>query len=184
MKLHKQDLQTIIANTEAPTFENTNAAYDRTGSVLSKVISVCSNMCSSLNMDELQQVQTDMVPILSRHSSATYALPGLFEKIQTVFDQRNNLGHTAEQIRLVERFHIDFSRQGASFSAEEKKEYADITAKLASLQTEFAQNVMKDKETFEIVLFKEASNLSANRMEKEMAKETPGELSCFECMYR
>ena len=174
MKLHKQDLQSIIANTEAPTFENTIAAYDRTGSVLSKVSAVFGNMCSSLNTDELKQVQTDMVPILSRHSSSTYTLPGLFEKIQTVYDQRNDLGLTGEQIRLVERFHIDFSRQGASFSAEEKIEYADIKAKLASFQTEFAQNVMKDEETFEIVLSKEdMEGCSESLIEaaKEAAKE-------------
>eukprot|EP00979_Chaetoceros_neogracilis_P010883 scaffold2612_cov267-Chaetoceros_neogracile.AAC.76 len=174
MKLHKQDLQTITTNAEAPTFENTIAAYDRTGSVLSQVSAVFGNMCSSLNTDELKEVQKEMVPILSRHSSSTYTLPGLFEKIQAIYEQRNDLGLTAEQVRLVERFHIDFSRQGAAFSEEEKQEYADIKAKLASLQTEFAQNVMKDEETFEIVLSKddmEGCPESLIEAAKEAAKE-------------
>lgn len=174
MKLHKQDLQTITTNAEAPTFENTIAAYDRTGSVLSQVSAVFGNMCSSLNTDELKEVQKEMVPILSRHSSSTYTLPGLFEKIQAIYEQRNDLGLTAEQVRLVERFYIDFSRQGAAFSEEEKQEYADIKAKLASLQTEFAQNVMKDEETFEIVLSKddmEGCPESLIEAAKEAAKE-------------
>lgn len=97
-----------------------------------------------------------MVPILSRHSSSTITLPGLFEKIDHVYtnlESRTDL--TTEQKRLVERFHMDFTRQGASFSPEEKKEYADIKAKLASLMTQFSQNVMKDEELFEIVLSKD-----------------------------
>ena len=97
-----------------------------------------------------------MVPILSRHSSSTYALPGLFEKIDHVYkhlDNRTDL--STEQRRLVERFHMDFTRQGASFTPDQKKEYADIKAKLASLMTQFSQNVMKDEELFEIVLSKD-----------------------------
>jgi peptidyl-dipeptidase Dcp len=105
---------------------------------------------------ELKEVQTEMVPILSRHSSSTYTLPGLFEKIDTVFQNLSDDDElTHEQKRLVQRFHMDFTRQGASFSTEEKKEYADIKAKLASLQTQFAQNVMKDEELFEIILSKD-----------------------------
>lgn len=156
MEAHLSDLQSIVDNKEDPTFENTIVAYDQAGSVLSKVNLVFSNMCSSLNTDELKEVQTEMVPILSRHSSSTTVLPGLFEKIDSVYQSlgdRDDL--TPEQIRLVERFHLDFKRQGASFSSEEKKEYANIKAKLASLMTEFSQNVMKDEELFEIVLSKD-----------------------------
>eukprot|EP00555_Chaetoceros_dichaeta_P010367 CAMPEP_0198270160 /NCGR_PEP_ID=MMETSP1447-20131203/43996_1 /TAXON_ID=420782 /ORGANISM="Chaetoceros dichaeta, Strain CCMP1751" /LENGTH=765 /DNA_ID=CAMNT_0043962049 /DNA_START=1 /DNA_END=2295 /DNA_ORIENTATION=+ len=153
MEEHLTDLQTIVDEDKPPTFENTIAAYDRAGGLLSKIKLVFSNMCASLNTDELKIVQTEIVPILSRHSSRTYALPGLFEKIDAVY-QANNKTLTPEQTRLVERFHIDFNKQGANFDAAQKKEYADISAKLASLSTEFAQNVMKDEETFEIVLSK------------------------------
>eukprot|EP00957_Ditylum_brightwellii_P164239 12504156-Ditylum_brightwellii.AAC.1 len=83
-----------------------------------------------------------MVPLLSRHRSATYTMPGLFEKIQAVYnlrlDSASNL--TDEQVRLVERVHMDFTRAGANFGEEEKKEYAEIQAQLASLQTQFQQN--------------------------------------------
>jgi peptidyl-dipeptidase Dcp len=152
MAQHKADLQAIVDNTDTPTFENTIAEYDRTGPLLDRVSHVFSNMCSSLNTDELKSIQTEMVPLLSRHSSSTYTLEGLFEKIQTVYNQRETLELTPEQIRLVERLNMDFTRQGASFSPEEKKEYADIKARLAELMTEFSQNVMKDEETYEILL--------------------------------
>ena len=112
--------------------------------------------CLSLNTDELQLVQKEMSPILSRHHSSTYTLEGLFERIH-VIHKKVHLLHdlTLEQKRLVERLHMDFKRQGANFTDDEKKEYADIKAKLASLTTEFAQNVMKDEENYEIILSKE-----------------------------
>jgi len=155
MAAHLSDLQNIVDNSDEATFENTVATYDHAGSLLGKIESVFGNMCSSLNTDELKEVQTEMVPILSRHSSSTYAFDGLFERIDAVFQKRDSLDLSLEQKRLVERFHIDFTRQGANFSEEEMKEYADIKATLASLQTRFSQNVMKDEETYELILSKE-----------------------------
>ena len=154
MAAHLSDLQAIVDDPAAPTFENTIAAYDRTGRLLSKVRHVFSNFCSSLNTDDLKEIQKELVPVLSRHSSAAYTLPGLFDKIEAVHERRHEAaaGLDPEQIRLIERLHLDFTREGAHFGPEKKKEYADIKAQLASLCTEFGQNVMKDEETSEIVL--------------------------------
>ena len=156
MKQHIDDLQAIVDNPDPPTFENVIEAYDRSGRMFDRVRGVYSNMCSSLNTDELQLVQTKMSPILSRHSSKATTLPGLFEKINSVFEKRNELeGLNQEQIRLIERIHMDFTRAGANFDEDAKKEYAEIKAELASLMTEFMQNVMKDESTYELVLTKE-----------------------------
>lgn len=143
MKQHLSDLQAIIDNPAEPTFDNTIAAYDRAGALLSRVSSVFSNFCSSLNTDELKEVQKEIVPILSRHSSTTYTLPGLFERISAVFDKRHDIeGLTPEQIRLIERLRLDFTRQGAHFNEEQKKEYADLKANLARLCTEFGKTFL------------------------------------------
>eukprot|EP00339_Tiarina_fusa_P028626 CAMPEP_0117068952 /NCGR_PEP_ID=MMETSP0472-20121206/48329_1 /TAXON_ID=693140 ORGANISM="Tiarina fusus, Strain LIS" /NCGR_SAMPLE_ID=MMETSP0472 /ASSEMBLY_ACC=CAM_ASM_000603 /LENGTH=126 /DNA_ID=CAMNT_0004791229 /DNA_START=151 /DNA_END=528 /DNA_ORIENTATION=+ len=88
MKAHLTDLQAIIDNPDSPTFENVIQAYDLSGSLLSKVSGVYGNMCSSMNTEELQSVQTELSPILSRHRSKTYTLPGLFEKIDQVHQTR------------------------------------------------------------------------------------------------
>jgi len=123
---------------------------------LDRVGGVFGNMCSSQNTPELQAVQTEMTPILSRHGSATFTLPGLFDKVQQVYqnmDEDSSL--TPEDRRLTERIHLDFTRSGAHFDAEKQKENADIVAKLASLLTEFSQNVLKDEETYELVLQKD-----------------------------
>ena len=141
MEEHLKDLQAIVDNPEPPTFENVMVAYDRAGSTMDKVAGVFGNMCSSQNTPELQAIQTEMTPILSRHGSATFTLPGLFEKVKTVYegmDQDASL--TSEDRRLTERCFLDFTRSGAHFDAEKQKENADIVAKLASLLTEFSQN--------------------------------------------
>jgi len=158
MEDHLKDLQAIVDNPDPPTFENVMVAYDRAGKVLDRVGGVFGNMCSSQNTPELQAVQTEMTPILSRHGSATFTLPGLFDKVQQVY--QNNMDEdssslTPEDRRLTERIHLDFTRSGAHFDAEKQKENADIVAKLASLLTEFSQNVLKDEETYELVLKKD-----------------------------
>jgi peptidyl-dipeptidase Dcp len=148
MEEHLRDLQDIVDNPELPTFENVMIPYDRAGSILGKVGGVFGNMCSSQNTPELQAVQTEMTPILSRHNSATFTLQGLFQKVEQVYrDQQQEQEETndddsltSEDRRLVERIYLDFTRSGAHFDTDKQKENADIGAKLASLITEFSQN--------------------------------------------
>jgi len=154
MEEHVADLQLIVDDDAEPSFERVVVRFDRAGSTYSKVASVFSNLCSSKNTDELKEVQSKMVPILSKHSSATYFLPGLFEKINICFENRHDEGLNPEQIRLVERVHMDFTRAGTGFDDAKKKEYAELQAQIASLTTQFAQSVMVDEETYEIILSK------------------------------
>eukprot|EP00536_Pseudo-nitzschia_multiseries_P017264 jgi/Psemu1/264158/estExt_Genewise1Plus.C_14590002 len=167
MEEHLGDLRAIVDNPEPPTFENVMVSYDRAGKTLDKVAGVFYNMCSSQNTPELQAVQTELSPILSRHGSAAYTLPGLFPKIETVYKEKQQHQQQKQQqqqqatgtddramedFRLAERIYLDFTRKGAHFSVENQQENADIEAKLASLITEFSQNVLKDEETYELVL--------------------------------
>ncbi|CAB9503088.1 Oligopeptidase A [Seminavis robusta] len=152
MKLELQDVQNIVDNPDPPTFENVIAAFDRAGSVYDKVSSVYGNYCGSLITEDLQEVQTEMSPIMSRHASQCTTLPGLFEKIDAVYQQRHDMKLNSEQLRLVERVHLDFVRAGATLSEADKQEYADLNAELASLTTQFTQNILKDEESYEMVL--------------------------------
>jgi peptidyl-dipeptidase Dcp len=166
MKAHLEDLQAIIDDPEEPTFENTVQAYDQAGHVLDKVSGVFSNMCSSMNTEELQKVQTEMSPILSRHRSKASTLPGLFDKILQVYqtrqdrsedDQQANANNnksssnwTPEQLRLVERIHMDFVRSGAQLDKQAQDELTEIKAQMATLRTQFQQNVLKDESDYEL----------------------------------
>lgn len=170
MRAHLADLQTIVDEPSEATFENVLAAYDRAGALLDRVGSVFSNMCSSLNTDEMQNVQTTMAPLLSRHSSETYQLPGLFAKIDKVHQKRIDLSLTSEQIRLVERIHMDFTRAGAALDQAAQEELCDLEAELASLSTKFQQHVMKDEELWGLELQKsDLTGCSESLMEAAQA---------------
>jgi len=129
MEKHILDLESI-AKSESNSFDDILGAYDRAGSLYSKVGSVYGNFISSLNTDDMQKVQTKMSPTLSRHRSKCYNIPGLFEKIESmndVKDKKLKSGEwTAEQARLAERVYIGFVKNGAKLDEESKKEYADI----------------------------------------------------------
>lgn len=159
MHSHLAELQAIAQNPEPPTFENTVAAYDRAGRHFLRTLNVFSNLCSSSNTPVLQEVETYMSPILSRHESACYQNELLFKRLQTVYqqlqsregDSKSTL--TSEQIRLVERIYLDFTRNGgAHLTKSQQTELADLQAELASLQTEFAQNCLKSESEYELVL--------------------------------
>lgn len=110
MQGHLDDLRAIVDNPESPSFDDVVAAYDRAGHLLERVSGVYSNLGLSLNTESLQAVQTVMSPVLSRHRSKTYTLPGLFAKIDAVYQTRHDdSGLDAEQVRLVERVHMDVS---------------------------------------------------------------------------
>lgn len=147
------ELQAIVDNSDDPTFDNVIVPYDRSGHDMSRISGVYQNLGSSVNTDDMKAVQTRMSPLMSRHSSASYTLPGLFAKIDAVHQKRSSL--TDEQQRLVERIHLDFQREGAAhFSKADQEEYAELSAQLATLCTQFAQNVLKDEETYELRLKK------------------------------
>jgi peptidyl-dipeptidase Dcp len=149
MRAELLDLQAIAATpSEKVDFETIIAAYDRAGSLLGRVGAVFGNMCSSLNTEELQAIQTEMAPVMSRHTSETYQTSGLFHQINSVYQKRFDLGLTEEQIRLTERIHMDFTRAGAALDTAAQEELADLQAELASLSTKFQQNVMKDEEVW------------------------------------
>ena len=156
------ELQHIIENPDDPTFANVIKQYDTCGRLLAKVGGVYGNMCSSMNTPELQRVQTELSPILSRHNSKTFTLPGLFDKIDQVYQHRFDTatsgatskkhGLTPEEVRLIERVHMDFVRSGAQLNSDDQQELADIKAELAELRTKFQQNVMQDEADYELVV--------------------------------
>lgn len=112
MKLQIDELTAIVNNTEPASFENTIAAFDRSGSVFQQVTNMFDNLCSSNGVPELQAVELKMAAPLAAHQNHISSMPGLFDRINKVYESRLDSGLNAEQIRLVERFHLDFVRAG------------------------------------------------------------------------
>lgn len=142
---HQSEVAAIADATEAPSFDNTVAALERSGKALKRVDMVF-NQLSSANTDEaLQAVETEMAPIVTRHWNDVFLNPKLFARVDALFRERAGLGLSDEQMRVLERYHLDFVRSGAALSADERQRYADITERLSVLGTQFGQNVLNDE---------------------------------------
>jgi len=153
---HISELQTIVDQTEAPGFDNTLAAFDRIGRQLGRVASVFYNLTASATNPELQAVQLALAAPLSAHFSAVYMNAGLFARVDALHARRGELGLTPEQQRLLERVHLDFVRAGARLAPAAQQRYAQVMEELAALTTQFAQNVLHDESSYQLLLNDEA----------------------------
>jgi peptidyl-dipeptidase Dcp len=146
------EIAAITDNPEAPSFENTIVALERAGRTLDRVGSVFFNVTATDATDALQAIQMDMAPILSRHNSAIYLNRTLFRRIDDLWSRRALLGLTQEQERVLERYHVTFSRAGAGVSEPAQARLAAISERLATLGTQFGQNLLADEKAYELVL--------------------------------
>ena len=157
MQLHRDELAALAAQTDAPDFANTVAAFDRCGSLLGRVLPVFYNLTASATSPALQAVQRALSAPLAAPDSAVYQDAAVFQRIDAVFRARHGLGLTPEQLRLVERTHRDFTREGAQLPAAARAEFAAIQSQLAELNTLFAQNLLHDENAFTLPLADEAA---------------------------
>ena len=151
-KAHLAEIDAIGNEASPPSFENTIAALDRCGRQLDRIESLFENLASSETSPALQAVQLRMAPVLAAHDSAVFMHRALFARVDALHEQRGTLKLSAEQMRLVERFHTDFVRAGAKLGAAQQKRYAQIMERLAELTTRFGQNVLADESAFQLVL--------------------------------
>ena len=156
MRKQREELAAISAQTDAPSFDNTLAAYDRSGRQLGRVASVFYNLTASATDDKLQAVQREMAAPMAAHHSAVMMDAALFARIDALHTQRAQLGLDAEQLRLLERVHLDFVRAGAKLEPVAQQRYAAVMEELASLTTRFAQNVLHDESSYMLELKSEA----------------------------
>ena len=152
MASHRAELARITAQPEPADFDNTLAAFDRSGAALQRISSVFHNLAASATSPALQAVQREQAAPLAAHQSAVYQDAALFARIEAVYLQREHLDLTPEQRRLAERLHADFVRSGARLTGAERDEYAGLMQQLATLTTAFAQNVLHDEADYVLPL--------------------------------
>ena len=161
MAQHRAEIAGLVAQTVAPDFDNSVAAFDRAGVPLRRVEAVFHNLASSATSPALQAVQREMAAPLSAHWSAVMQDAGLFARIAAVQAALPAVGDptplTAEQRRLVERTHSDFARAGALLPPADRAEFAALAGELAELYTRFGQNVLHDEAAFTLPLPDEAA---------------------------
>jgi peptidyl-dipeptidase Dcp len=139
-----KEVEAIANNAEAPTFENTIIAMENSGQVLDRAATVFFNLSSTDTNDARKQLDADYSPKFAAHRDAIYLDGKLFARVQALYDQRDSLNLDAEGVRLVERYYTDFVRAGAKLSDADKATLKDMNAQLATLGTQFDQNVLNE----------------------------------------
>ncbi|MGB7974975.1 MAG: M3 family metallopeptidase [Roseiarcus sp.] len=148
----RAEIDAVAANPKSPTFANTIEALERSGRSLDRVASVFFNLVGAHTNDELQAIEREIAPVLARHRSETYLNEALFKRIDALQANAGKLGLSAEQARVLDRYHLDFTRAGAAASPEAKARLAAIAERLATLAAQFGQNVLKDEKDWLMLL--------------------------------
>ena len=152
MKRQMEEIDAIVNNSEAPTFANTIEAYEYSGELLNTVSGVFFNLSECENSPEMEAIAEEVTPLLSAHGDNIALNAKLFERIKTVYDQRETLGLNPEQMRLLEEIYKGFVRGGANVPQEQQARFRELNEQIASLTLRFAQNVLKATNDYRLVL--------------------------------
>ena len=152
MRQQKAEIDAIVNNTEAPTFENTILAYENSGQLLREVSSIFFNLSECENSDEMEKIEEQVTPMLSAHGDDIALNAKLFARIKSVYDQRESLNLNPEQARLLEETYKGFVRGGANVPADKQARFRELNEQIASLTMRFAQNVLKATNDYKKVL--------------------------------
>ncbi len=152
MTEHLKEVETIANQPGAATFENTIVALERSGQLLERVERIFSNLAGANTNPAIQKTESVMAPKLAAHADEIHLNPALFRRIQALYDQRDKLALDAESKYLLERYEKDFVRAGAKLSDPDKTKLRAMNAELATLQTTFNQDVLKEKNADSVVV--------------------------------
>ena len=147
-----EEIEAIVNNPEAPTFENTIVALDNSGAILTRVSRVFYGLSGAETNDEIKAIAEELSPILSEHSDNISLNSKLFERINTLHKNVDNLGLTTEQERLLDENYKSFVRSGIMLSDEQKERLREINKELSALSLSFGNNLLEETNGFKLVV--------------------------------
>lgn len=177
--LAKAEIDAIVNNPEAPTFENTIVAMDYSGDILDRLSSIFFNLNSAETNDEMQKIAQEVSPWLSEFGNDIRLNAELFARVKAVYDQKESLNLNPEQTTLLDKKYKSFSRNGANLPEDKKNQLREIDKELSKLSLQFGENVLAETNNFELHLTDEkdlsglpegtieAARLLAKNQEKE-----------------
>ena len=143
LKQARADIDAIVSNPEAPTFDNTILALDEAGEMLSVVSGCFYNLTHSETNETLQALEQELSPMMSEYSTEIILNDKLFERIKAVYEQRETLGLDPDQLKLLEDTYESFANNGANLAPEDKEKYKELAARMSMLTLTYGQNVLK-----------------------------------------
>ncbi len=141
MAEQRAEVAEIAAAAEAPTFDNTIVALERSGALLTRAWNVFGNLISSVSTPRLREIEREIAPLEAAHDDAIRLDPALFARIDAVHAARDEAGLDAESVRLVERYHLDFVLAGARLDEAGRAQLTELNQELSGLSTTFGQNL-------------------------------------------
>ncbi len=168
----RADIKRIIENSEAPTFENTIDALELSGKSLEKVSSIFFNLNESDNTPEMTDIENAVSPLLTELSGYVFMNDSLFTRIRTLYDNRESLHLSEEQMIVLDNYYQQFVRGGALLNAEDKAKLLDINTKLSLASIEFSKNLLADSKLFKLVITDEKELSGLPESVRDAAAET------------
>ena len=153
---NRAEIDAIINNPEAPTFENTIVAMAESGELLGRVTGVFYVLNNCVTSPEMQQIALNISPKLTALSNDVSLNPELFARVKAVYDQRESLDLDQEDKMLLEDTYKGFARSGALLEGEAQELYRQYTTELSQLTLEFGQNALKATNAFSLNITDEA----------------------------
>ena len=147
-----KEIEAIVNNKKTATFENTIAALDRSGELLSKVSKVFFGLNSANTSPEMQAINREMSPLLSKHGDDITMNAALFKRVKYVYDNQASMNLDKEQKKLLEETYKDFVRSGANLDAEKQEKLRKLNAEISMLQITFGQNMLAETNAFKLVI--------------------------------
>ncbi|WP_426174497.1 M3 family metallopeptidase [Massilia sp. TWR1-2-2] len=144
MREQLREIDGIANNPKPATFDNTIVAMERSGQLLTRVATTFANLQGANTNDKLDEIDREMSPKLAAHNDAIFLNAKLYQRVKSLYDKRTKLGLDAESAYLLERYNKDFVRAGAKLSAADKVKLKAFNGEIATLQTTFTQNVLKE----------------------------------------
>lgn len=144
VEIARAEVDSIVRNTEEPTFENTIIALERNGEKLGRISSLFFNLNEAVNDTVMDNIANEVTPLLTAFGNDISLNDSLFARVKAVYDKRESLNLNTEQSRLLEKTYIGFVRGGANLSDEDKEKFRKISEQLSLLSLQFGQNVLAE----------------------------------------
>ncbi len=168
---NEAEIAAIVNNPDAPTFANTIEALDRSGELLDKVVGVFFNVLEADGNDEMNKIAEEVTPLLSALSDGIILNDALFQRVKTVYEQREELGLNDEQMRLLTETFKSFANNGANLPEDKKERLKVINQELGLLSLQFGNNVVAETNAYELFITDEAELVGLPESAKAAAKE-------------
>ncbi len=152
MKQHRAEIDSITQTNEAPTFENTIVALDRAGGLLNKIAPVFYGINAANTNADMQKIAMELSPLTTKHYDDIRLNKALFERIATLYEQRDSLALEADQMRLLTETYKSFVRNGANLSDEAQARLRELNTQIAGLQVQFSQNMLAETGNYHLII--------------------------------